>query len=225
MSDLKKEKNMLEIRPYPYAELSQMMGTHDPEGIRRRLERWGVAFTEDGRKPQITYNIEKISDPFKVYCMLDLNYAPQTNFTKLAYFFYYFLNDDDFQRLPDERLEVLMRERDHPVSRQTIANYFRRLEDIDLISRNGGDYHYYFARKANLREATREEYSRAWREYWQAKAEGCPSREAISTMCYQHGGIARKQAIVDLNGIYMNTFNDINNMVCQRIQAEIDNNG
>ena len=94
---------MLEIRPYPYAELSQMMGTHDPEGISRRLDRWGVAFTEDGRKPQITYNIEKISDPFKVYCMLDLNYAPQTNFTKLAYFFYYFLNDDDFQRLPDER--------------------------------------------------------------------------------------------------------------------------
>ena len=153
MPDLKKEKNMLEIRPYPYAELSQMLGTHDPEGISRRLDRWGVAFTEDGRKPQITYNIEKISDPFKVYCMLDLNYAPQTNFTKLAYFFYYFLNDDDFQRLPDERLEVLMRERDHPVSRQTIANYFRRLEDIDLISRNGGDYHYYFARKANLREA------------------------------------------------------------------------
>ena len=60
---------MLEIRPYPYAELSQMMGTHDPEGISRRLDRWGVAFTEDGRKPQITYNIEKISDPFKVYCM------------------------------------------------------------------------------------------------------------------------------------------------------------
>ena len=70
MPDLKKEKNMLEIRPYPYAELSQMMGTHDPEGIRRRLERWGVAFTEDGRKPQITYNIEKISDPFKVYSFL-----------------------------------------------------------------------------------------------------------------------------------------------------------
>lgn len=126
MSDLKKEKNMLEIRPYPYAELSQMMGTHDPEGISRRLDRWGVAFTEDGRKPQITYNIEKISDPFKVYCMLDLNYAPQTNFTKLAYFFYYFLNDDDFQRLPDERLEVLMRERDHPVSRQTICLYGER---------------------------------------------------------------------------------------------------
>lgn len=196
MPDLKKEKNMLEIRPYPYAELSQMMGTHDPEGISRRLDRWGVAFTEDGRKPQITYNIEKISDPFKVYCMLDLNYAPQTNFTKLAYFFYYFLNDDDFQRLPDERLEVLMRERDHPVSRQTIANYFRRLEDIDLISRNGGDYHYYFARKANLREATREEYSRAWREYWQAKEDGYSSREALSMMCYQYGGIARKQAIL-----------------------------
>ena len=70
MSDLKKEKNMLEIRPYPYAELSQMMGTHDPEGISRRLDRWGVAFTEDGRKPQITYNIEKISDPFKVYLCL-----------------------------------------------------------------------------------------------------------------------------------------------------------
>lgn len=157
--------------------------------------------------------------------MLDLNYAPQTNFTKLAYFFYYFLNDDDFRRLPDERLEVLMRERDHPVSRQTIANYFRRLEDVDLISRNGGDYHYYFARKANLREATREEYSRAWREYWQAKEDGCSSREALSMMCYQYGGIARKQAIIDLNGIYMNTFNAINDMVCQRIQAEIDNNG
>ena len=170
---------MLEIRPYPYAELSQMLGTHDPEGISRRLDRWGVAFTEDGRKPQITYNIEKISDPFKVYCMLDLNYAPQTNFTKLAYFFYYFLND----------------------------------------------YHYYFARKANLREATREEYSRAWREYWQAKEGGCSSREALSMMCYQYGGIARKQAIIDLNGIYMNTFNAINDMVCQRIQAEIDNNG
>lgn len=50
---------MLEIRSYSYMELSQMMGTRAPQGIRRRLTRWGVVFTESGRrKPLITYDIK-----------------------------------------------------------------------------------------------------------------------------------------------------------------------
>lgn len=118
---------MLEVRTYSYAELSEIMGTRDPQGISNRLKRWGVVFTKSGRKPNITFQITEITDPFKVFCILDLGCPAQTDFNKMANVFYYILNDEQFRELPDERLELLFAQQGQPVSRQTISNYFAYL--------------------------------------------------------------------------------------------------
>lgn len=215
---------MLEVRTYSYAELSEMMGTRDPQGICNRLKRWGVVFTKSGRKPDITFQITEITDPFKVFCILDLGCPAQTDFNKMANVFYCILNDEQFRELPDERLELLFARQGQPVSRQTISNYFAYLEKNNLINRTGGDCKYYFAREATLREASQEEYKQAWHEYWQARHEGHTSRTAIAAMCARHGGVARKQTVAVLNAFYLDTYDMLNDMICQRVQAEASSN-
>lgn len=39
-------------------------------------------------------------------------------------------------------------------------------------------------------------------------------------MCMKYGGVARKQAIIEFNGIYNNTLNALNDMVCDRIEKK-----
>ena len=57
-------------------------------------------------------------------------------------------------------------------------------------------------------------------KYWQDKENGCPAGEAIMFMCMKYGGVARKQAIIEFNGIYNNTLNALNDMVCDRIEKK-----
>ena len=121
-------------------------------------------------------------------------------------------------------MELLFARQGQPVSRQTISNYFAYLEKNNLINRTGGDYKYYFAREATLREASQEEYKQAWHEYWQARNEGHTSRTAIAAMCARHGGVARKQTVAVLNAFYLDTYDMLNDMICQRVQAEVSSN-
>ena len=44
----------------------------------------------------LKFTIQNIHDPFRVFCILELSYSPQTDFRKLAYFLYYYMNDVEF---------------------------------------------------------------------------------------------------------------------------------
>ena len=135
---------MLECRTYSYAELSALLQTRDRQGIARRLERWEVKYTTTGRGTGQKFTITEIRNPFKVYCLLDFGFAPQTDFTKLAFFTYYLLCDDEFQQLPSAQMEEYLQADGHTLSRQTIKTYLSRFEDADLICR-GIRFTYYFA--------------------------------------------------------------------------------
>lgn len=209
---------MLECKIYTYPELSALFQTRDSQGIRRRLNRWGVQYETKGRGAGTTFTIQKIDKPFEMYCMLDLGFSPNTDFRKLSLFLYYLFNDDGFAGLPCEMMEARINADDLVLTRQTIERYLQKLNDKNLLLRNSGDYHYYFAKKGNLTDTTQEEYSQAWREYWQVKADGCSAQEAIFQMCQKYGGVARKQAIILLNGIYGKELDDLNAMVCSRIE-------
>ena len=78
---------MLELRTYTYKEMSAMFGTRDAQGIKRRLDRYGIEYTVAGSGGSAKFSINAIPDPFKVFCIIDLNFAPQTDFGKLLYFF------------------------------------------------------------------------------------------------------------------------------------------
>lgn len=211
---------MLECKTYTYAEFSALFNTRDNQGIKRRLDRWGIKYSTAGRGTGLKYTIEEIPDPFVPFCILDLGFAPQTFFDKLNLFLYYLLNDEEFAGLPCEMMEQRIENDGYTLTRQTIENYLCQLDHQDLILRASGNYHYYFARRERLIDTTREEYSRAWREYWQDKEKGCPAGEAIMFMCMKYGGVARKQAIIEFNGIYNNTLNALNDMVCDRIEKK-----
>ena len=212
---------MLELREYKKAELVEIFGTEDTQGLKRKLQRYGIKFQTAGRGANLTFTIMETADPFKVFCIDELGYDGRTDFQKLRNFLYCFLNDDEFRAMPDEVKAHRMNEAGKPMCRQTIAGYIAKLDKLNLIDRNSGEYIYYFAYKGTQRIATRKEYSEAWEQYWQDKENGADSMEAICTMRFNHGGVARKQAKPQINGIYLEKINRLNAIICESIENEL----
>ena len=106
------------------------------------------------------------------------------------------------------------------VSRQTIATYTRRLEANDLINRNTKNFIYYFAYKQEQRMCDHAEYVQAWYEYWDDIDSGLNSYDAIANMRTDHGGVARKQPIPEINGIYNEKIEYMLSLIQQSIESE-----
>ena len=212
---------MLELKKYDKAELAEIFGTIDTQGLKRKLQRYGIKYQTSGWGQNLTFTITETADPFKVFCIDELEYDGRTDFVKLRNFLYCFLNDDEFRAMPDEVKAHRMAEAGKPMCRQTIAGYIAKLDAQNLIDRNSGEYIYYFAYKDKQRIATRQEYSEAWKQYWQDKANGADSMTAIWFMRFKHGGVARKQAMPQINGIFLEKLNRLNDAVCQSIENEL----
>lgn len=213
---------MLKLIDYTKPELTAMFGTKDMEGLQRKMRGYGIAFDVKGRGKSAVFTIKEITDPFKVYSITELGFNGRTDFKKLLYFLYYFLNDDEFRAMPDEVKEVRMEERGNRISRQTIANYTAKLDALELIDRNTYDYVYYFAYKHTQRFVEKEEYSQAWREHWERRKNGMGNYESIARMIVDYGGVARKQAIPEINGIYTEQIECLNTLVQQSIEKEVE---
>lgn len=221
MVDLKgKDKTMLELRTYTIDEIASILEVNDRQGIQRKLNRYGVKYSVSGWGTRTKFEVKNIADEFKLFCILDLGMSANTNFNKFLYFMYYFLNDEDFRWLPDETLEIKMDERESHISRQTIANYKRILSRLELFEKVG-DIVYYFARGHRQIITDKKTYSKAWREYWEDKANGMDCYQAIGKMIANYGGVARKQAIMEENAIHADIINKINDMVCKTIEKDL----
>ena len=175
---MKWRKTMLECREYSYQELCSIFNTHDARSIKNRLTRWNVEYTYKGRGANLKFTIQNIHDPFRVFCILELSYSPQTDFRKLAYFLYYYMNDVEFYSLPCERQEQIMWMEGTPLTRQTIETYIQRLADNELILRASGNFRYYFALGDTIIDTDEETYKQAWHEYW-IHIEIMPPQDAI----------------------------------------------
>ena len=211
---------MLELREYNREELFGLVGSNTKESADRKLTRWGIEFTTSGRADTLKYSIINISDPFKVYAITELRCGANTDFQKLRFFYYYYFNDEEFRNLPDEVKEYRLDDKGTThISRQTMASYTRRLEERNFISRNSGEYYYYFAFKHQQRIVDIKEYNTAWREYWTDKESGCDSLSAICNMIQKHGGVARKQGVPAINAL---TYAELEYML-DLIQESIEN--
>lgn len=213
---------MLELRTYTKKELSQIFHTTDTQGLKRKLSRYGIQFTTQGRGNTLTFTITENADPFKVFCIDHLEVPGQTDFHKLRNFLYYFFNDEEFQTLPDEMKAMRMTEDGKYISRQTIANYIRYLCRANYVSLSSSEYVYYFAYKKKRIPATKEEYSEAWQDYWAYREQGANSYMAIYRMRIKYNGIARKQPIPEYNGIYLKEIAMLNDLVCESIEKELE---
>ena len=135
---------MLEVREYVKPELTEMLGTKTVQGLKGKLERYCVDYEITGKGNKAIFNINKINDPFKVYCITELGYHGGADFDKLAYFMYYYFNDEEFMAMPDEVKEKRMTANEKHVSRHTIAKYTDKLVKLGLINKNTKNYIYYF---------------------------------------------------------------------------------
>ena len=192
----------LTIRDYPIGMLEQLIGTSGKQATDRKLNKYGYGFTSTGSGTNRVYTITSLPDAFhrfRSYCVFSLGYSPQTDFVKLRDFLYLLLGDEDFNWLPDEAKEAYTRLMGKGMSRQTIAKYTKQLEKTGFIDTIFGEFVYYKVHKGyGVQEheiITKEEYSKAWRWYWEWRNEHPDedSRPAYAHMYSKFGGVPRKQ--------------------------------
>ena len=217
---------MLEVgQTYTAAELRQLFGPSDNQGLKRKIERNGITYRSEGRGQKWKITVLEKANAFKVFCINEFGLDGRTNYIKLRNFYYYFFNDEEFRALPDEVKECRMKAEDKYLSRQTIARYTALLRKVNYIADDTTRYIYYFAYKKNQRFVERSEYSKAWKEYWQNISSGYDSFEAICDMRFKYGGVARKQAIPEFNGIYNDKIAQLMDLIQQSIEEDLERGG
>ena len=214
---------MLELRSYSREEISEILKTNDKEGMTRKLKSWGVSFVDNNRRGNnLIITITDIENPFKVYCITELDFYAGCDFQKVRNLYYYFFNDEEFMAMPDEVKEYRLKENGKKVTRQSIAKYLAKLDAKNLIIIDACEYIYYFAYRHKQRITNHDEYCSAWKDYWRDRDKGFNSHEAIVAMRIAYGGVARKQPIPQINGIYLEEINTLCNLIQESIEKEIE---
>ena len=211
---------MLYLKDYQKPELTAMFGTRGVENLKRKLERYGIDFDTTGRGERTIFKITNIENEFKIFCITDLKFDANVNFQKVQNLYYHFFNDEVFSALPDEVKEYQLRMMDKDVSRQSIARYLQRLEMNNLINRHTNNFIYYFAYGHTQRFVEKEEYTGAWKEHWARIHDGASNYTSIMEMFADYGGVARKQAIPDINGIHNEKIDYMLSLIQKNIEKD-----
>ena len=217
---------MFELKSYLLSELKVFLHTGNRQNTNNKLRRYGVEYTihsATARSRNPIYEITKITDPFKLYCVFDLGFSPNTDFTKLRDFLFFLFGDPDFRWRPMEMMEEYLRMKDHGISRQTISNYIEHLEELGLFCEMGDIvyyrvYKYYGVQKHEI--VSKEAYSAAWKVYWECRADGYNSRAAYQSMYNAFKGVPRKQTRIIGNAFHYDELNKLNEYVCESFLAD-----
>ena len=221
--------NVLELRDYPLGVLENIIGSKGKQAVDRKLKKYGYGYTSEGRGKTRIYTITSSPDAlhqFRSFCVFELGFTAQTDFRKLRDFTFYLLSDDDFNWRSDEMMEEYLRLEGRGMSRQTIGKYKARLEHLELIACNG-EYVYYKVYKAygvqQHEIITKEEYSQAWRLYWNWR-NAHPNED--SSPAYRHmynnfGGVPRKQRRIEQNAIERERLNKLFELASNSILEEV----
>ena len=214
---------MLEHRRYTFNEIADYLGTQSNQGIRRKLERYGVEFQEEGRGRMKTFNILSIPDRFPLYCVFDLEIDYRTDFKKLRDFTFFLLGDEDFTGKSCEMMEQYLRYGGYLISRQTISKYLALYEKKELIAMNGEYIYYRVYHDGTLQKhevITKEQYCAAWNEYWNVRRDGASSLTAFRHMYDSFNGVPRKQQKAEFNVFAIETLNTLSELVAESFLNE-----
>lgn len=198
---------MIEIGKYTKAEISDILHTNGKQGIDRKLNRYGIEFTYSGRGANLMYSINKITNPFKVYCITELGLSANVDFEKFKYFCMYFFCDDRFSAYPIIAMEQILRKDGVLISRQTISKSIHYFERLNYVAVFKDECTYYAVNKlANdektYTEITKEKYSKGWHIYWEMKEEYGVSA-AYYKMREYIGGHPCKSPKIEQNAFYL----------------------
>ena len=220
----KEDRIMLEIRTYKFVEIAAYLHVNSSRGVRDKLTRYNVDFIEGGgqRDQTKTYTITAIHDPFKLFCVFDLEISPQTDFRKLRDFTYFLLADDNFNWRPAEMKEEYLRRLPHGPSRQTISKYQKLFTNRNLMAE--GEFVYYRVYKDRGVQkheiVTKAEYSAAWALYWDWRSKGECSDVAFSAMYTWFRGIPRKHPKMEKNAFFLDTLSLLEQYATDSFLAE-----
>ena len=137
---------MLEINTYTNIELASVLGgSSSRQALKKKLDRYNVEYEVNGRGSNITFEIKRINDPFKIYCITELGIPAQCDFDTMLYFFYFYFCDDEFTCMTSEEKQEFMDEKDHYVSIQTSRTWEKYLEKKNWIAFTNDKCIYYFS--------------------------------------------------------------------------------
>lgn len=210
---------MLKITTYTKKDLVELFNTDRLDSIERSLKRLGYEYTKRGRGDKLELTITKTPNAFKMFCINELGVSPQTDFTLLRNFFYYFFCDEEFQQLPIGQMVEAMEQDGKTICRQTISKWIQFLEKQGIISIDNANCLYYVSftigEKHFVEEISREDYSKAWRKYWKIRKNGGTYAEAFNAMCQVNGGTIFKKPAIEENAFY-------NELICDLIDVLLD---
>lgn len=196
---------MLEIRQYKISEIREILGTRDRQGIRKKLQRYGIDFEETGRGERVIFNILSVPDSFKLFCIIELNIPAQADFERMKLFYYLFFEDENFINMSDVDKENYMSDNYVRVSRLTIRNWVKYLERAELIHRDMNNCKYQAVihnadGKKSTIEISQETYKAGWREYWKHNIPE-ESKKAFDKAIEIWGGVACRIPNIVINAI------------------------
>ena len=211
---------MIEIREYKIAELVEILGTRDRQGIRRKLTRYGCDFEETGWGKNVVFNIMTAPDKFNIFCITELNIPAQVDLRRLKMFYYVFFEDEDFMIMSDVDREAYMEEHYEHISRQTIRNWIGYLERANLIDRDTIDCRYCAVNKLSdgkkiVKDISREIYKKGWAEYWRCIEEYEDSYYAFNMACDIWGGTVCRIPRITINGIEWSKIQKLKNIIVE----------
>lgn len=217
---------MLECKEYSAFELRKYMKVKGNKALKDKLNRYLIDYSCDGRGDTAIFQIHNISDPLRVYCVFELAFPYNTDFTKLSYFLHFFYENPDFNGKPMEMMEEELRTTEYGMSRQTISKYLEHLKKINYIAESFEFVYYKVYKKYGVQThdiITEEQYRYAWRQYFEYR-ELHPednSRPAYAYMYSKFGGVPRKQAKYEENAFTQNKVEYLLSLVTDRISDDL----
>ena len=216
---------MLEEKAYTIQEMRELLKTDaKKQGIERMLQRKNIEYSVEGWGENNVFTLKKVPPMLKfiAFCKKEFNLAPQTDFTRLRNFFYYYLDDENFRNLPDTIKSERMGENDMPLSRQTIGHYEQYLYREYYFCPDYTNFKYYLTHREGdkkvAEEIDRKIYKEVWALYWKVKEETKSSEIARWTMFGEYGGYPNKSPIILENGITAKKVDELNELVLETFE-------
>ena len=124
---------MLDAKTYTRDELNEYFSTKRFDSIKAKLKRQGYEFEVKGRAETATLTITKQpATKFRLFCIEELGFAPQTDFKRLKKFLFLFMFDDEFRQLPFVGMRDYMI-KNFSVSNQTLCKWVTKLYQNGMI--------------------------------------------------------------------------------------------
>lgn len=214
--------NMFKLKIYTKSEISEILGTNDRQGIKRKLNTLNVDYKITGRGEKAMFEIKTLPDRFRVLCTYVLGFAPQTDFKRLAIFAYMFFNDDDFKIQPFVEMAKRMGVVTDKPSENTLSKWKCKLEKNNLFMETG-EVAYYSVYCGERRKIESKEYSKAWKAYFEYLEEnyGKPNYHesgAFRAMFKEIGGKAVKRPLLAKNAFNQNIINALVDYAIERME-------